>query len=236
MANAFFNFKNFSVLQDKCAMKVGTDGVMLGAWINPKNATSILDIGTGTGLLALMMAQKNSKAYIDAIDCEEGAYIQALENVRQSKWKERIAIYHKSLQDYQSCNKKYDLIISNPPFFENSLKSPQDERTLARHNYSLSTNDLLYGACNLMDKGGRLCVILPYLEAQLFIVDAALKGLYCIRKTEIRPSPEKKIHRIIMEFSFTRLQPEMFDFTIRNDKGVYSNEYVELTKDFYLDF
>ena len=235
MANPFFHFKQFSVLQEKCAMKVGTDGVLLGAWVNCKSAASILDIGTGTGLLALMMAQ-SSQASIHAIDIEEGAWLQAIANVRQCLWADRIQVIHKSLQDYQGCGRKYDLIVSNPPFFENSLKSPGYMRTMARHTDFLPMADLLTGVSGLLETGGRFCLILPYVEAQLFIVDAAFVGLFCWRKTDVRPSPFKKVNRVMMEFSTLRQKLKVDTLCIRGNDGEYSADYKELTKAYYLNF
>ena len=141
MSNTYFNFKQFSVKQDKCAMKIGTDGVLLGAWTDVGSASTILDIGTGTGLLALMLAQR-SPAYIFAIECEYGAIQQAGENFTKSKWKDRLTLFSLSLQEHLLSGKQYDLVVSNPPFFENSLKSPMESRNFARHTVSLTSEDL----------------------------------------------------------------------------------------------
>lgn len=235
MSNSYFNFKKFSISQDRCAMKVGTDGVLLGAWTRIDNVATILDIGTGTGLLALMLAQK-STALIDAIDCEEGSFLQSTVNVQNSPWSSTITVYHQRLQEYMFCNKKYDLIIANPPYFENALRSPEKLRTMARHTDSLSSAELIQGTLRLLNLNGRLCLILPYVEAQLFIVDAALNGLFCTRKTDVKPSPGKKAHRVLMELTLQRSKSEGGEFAIRNGEGAYSKEYRELTKDYYLNF
>ncbi len=236
MANHYFEFKQFKISQENCAMKVGTDGVLIGAWTNPGDAAKLLDIGTGTGLIALMLSQV-SKANIDAVEIDAGAYYQALENVEQSTWKERISVIHTSLQDYiKSTVKKYDLIVTNPPFFTNSLKSGHDKRNLARHNDSLSPEDLLTGVDHLLEPTGCFYLILPYVEAQLFIVDAALYNLYCVRKTNILPLAHKKPSRIMMEFSRQRRKVIENDLIIQLKSGEYTSDYRLLTDKFYLNF
>jgi tRNA1Val (adenine37-N6)-methyltransferase len=217
-------------------MKVGTDGVLLGAWTNPANAFNILDIGTGTGLIALMLAQK-SRANIDAIEIDSDAYDQALENVRQSVWKERISVMHNSLQDFaRSTDTKYDLVVTNPPFFTNSLKSAQEKRNLARHNDTLTTEDLLAGVDRLLKPLGSFCAILPYVESQLLIVDAALYNLYCMRKTNVLPLAHKKPTRVMMEFSRNRSKVTENELVIQHQSGEYTNDYKLLTNEFYLNF
>ncbi len=154
-------------------MKVGTDGVLLGAWADCDNAKRILDIGTGTGLIALMMAQR-SQAQIDAIEIDEHASEQAIENVNRSPWASRVNVINKSLQDYSKVeNKAYDLIVSNPPYFQNSMFAPDKKRTDARHNSNLELEDLLKGAKKLLSNDGKLSIILPYLEGNMFILKAS---------------------------------------------------------------
>ena len=145
MPNDYFQFKQFTIWQDQTAMKVGTDGVLLGAWSRAAQTGSILDIGTGTGLLALMMAQRTpARVTIEGIEIAEKAYQQAKENIKNSPWHKRICLYHQSYQDfYSQYQKAFDLIITNPPFFDNSLQGEQTDRNLARHSHSLSIQDLL---------------------------------------------------------------------------------------------
>ncbi|MFM2293328.1 MAG: hypothetical protein RIS29_3141, partial [Bacteroidota bacterium] len=154
MANPFFRFKQFTVFHDRCAMKVGIDGVLLGCWTNVADTSMVLDIGTGTGLIALMIAQRTD-AHIDAIDIDEGAFEQAMINVQASPWSSRLNVVLSSLQDFVS-DKKYDLIVSNPPYFINSLKNPDEQRTTARHTDSLTHEELIDQCIPKLTEGGRI--------------------------------------------------------------------------------
>jgi tRNA1Val (adenine37-N6)-methyltransferase len=217
-------------------MKVGTDGVLLGAWVNPGDAKTILDIGTGTGLIALMLAQK-SNALIDAVEIDADACQQSTENVNLCPWKERINIIHSALQNFNmQSNKKFDLVVTNPPFFSNSLKSEDNTRSLARHNDMLLTEELLTGVDRVLASDGRFCLILPYVDSQIFIVDAGLHQLYCSRKTTVIPGPHKKAHRVMMELTRQRSKIVENNLLIRNDKETYTTDYKQLTRDFYLAF
>jgi tRNA1Val (adenine37-N6)-methyltransferase len=217
-------------------MKVGTDGVLLGAWVNTAEAGSILDIGTGTGLLALMIAQK-THCVIDAVEMDQDAFRQAGENIRLSPWPGQINLYHTSFQDYSAItNKKYDLIVSNPPYFTNSLKAPDEKRSMARHCDTLPYNELLQGVARLLTDKGRFCVILPYPEAQLFVVDAALSHLYCNLKVNIKPSVQKKVSRVLLQFSKTRTVANEETIAILDVNREYTTEYKEWTCDYYLNF
>jgi len=217
-------------------MKVSTDGVLLGACVNPKDYNNILDIGAGTGLIAIMMAQK-SEARIDAVEIEPDAYRQAVENVDKCPWANRIKVIHSAFQDYSKFSaNKYDLIVSNPPFFSNSLKTPFDKRNLARHNDILPPEALLEGVNRLLSEHGRFCVILPYIDSSLFVVDAAIFNLYCIRKILIKPTFQKKTTRVIMEFSRQRSKIQESELVIKTGDGNYTEEYASITKDYYLFF
>lgn len=237
MSNPYFRFKQFTVWHDKCAMRVNTDGVLLGAWTTVDNPQLILDIGTGTGLLALMMAQR-SNATIHAIDIEENAYKQAFSNVANSPWPERVHLGHADFCDYyKTCPHKYDLIISNPPYFHNSLKNPDRTKVLARHSDSLSVQSLLKGVSVLLTDDGIFSVILPA-ENNHFENEAFLNGLKCLRKTIVRSFPESSALRQMLEFKKaekekTCLLDEMIVF---QTPGKYSPIYLELTKNFYLNF
>lgn len=217
-------------------MKVGTDGVLLGAWAETSDASAILDIGTGTGLVAIMLAQR-ANATIDAIDIDKDACIQASENISSSPWKDKITVHHSSLQQYAvDAQKTYDLIVTNPPYFGNSLKTPDEQRNLARHNDSLSITDILQGVNKLLSPQGRFIIILPYIEAQLFIVEASMYHLYCNRKLVIKTLPTKKPVRIIMEFGKTREKLVEDMLSIHGSSTEYTEEYINLTKDYYLNF
>jgi tRNA1Val (adenine37-N6)-methyltransferase len=237
MGNDYFKFKQFTIYQDKCAMKVGTDGVLLGAWANVEKADRILDIGTGTGLIALMMAQR-SNATIDAVEIDSNACEQVLENVNQSPWSDRIKIIHQSFQDFATETKtKYDLIVSNPPYFQNALTTPLEKRTKARHNTDLQLADILTGALHCLSDSGTLSLILPYIEGSLFIVKAAEQGLYCVRKTNVLPKPGRKPKRLLLEFKKIKKPFTEQQLVIElNKRHEYSDDYKNLTKDFYLKF
>ena len=186
MSDSAFRFRQFTIHQDKCAMKVGTDAVLLGSWVDPKNAHQILDIGTGTGLIALMLAQKSS-AEIDAIDIDESACQQAKENFRISPWFSRVKIYHHSLQGFsETSEKKYDLIVSNPPYFHHASKPPEEARLNARHNDQLSFSELIAGVKKLLTDNGRFCLILPCKEGTEFIDLAQMSGLFCHEMMRIK--------------------------------------------------
>ncbi|MDA3953805.1 MAG: methyltransferase [Bacteroidales bacterium] len=237
MPNDYFKFKQFTIHQDKCAMKVGTDGVLLGAWANCENVKNILDIGTGTGLIALMLAQR-SNANIDAVEIDEAACKQAKENIKQSLWDSRIKVLNIPFQDYsKSTNEKYDLIVSNPPYFQNSLYATDEKRTDARHNSNLELDDLVFGALKLLSENGKLNIILPYLEGAMFILKAAENGLYCVRQTKVLPKPDKEPKRLLLEFMKEKMPLVEQELIIElNKRHEYSEAYKNLTKDFYLAF
>ncbi len=235
--NNYFEFKQFTVVQEKSPMKVGTDGVLLGAWVTIKNVRKILDIGTGTGVIAMIMAQR-SKAEITGIEIEENAAREARTNVKNSIWNDRIKIYNISLQEFaQSSNDLFDLIICNPPFFINSKKSSNPGLSVAKHNDLLSLNDLAGMSASLLGPDGTLAVILPVKEAGQFIEIATLKNLYLCRATEVKPKNFKKPIRLLMEFSRNKKEPERSYLTIHNDDGSgFTEQYKSLTKEFYLNF
>ena len=171
-SGSHFHFKKFSVAHDKSTHKVGTDGVLLGAWVSLEEVQRILDVGTGTGVISLMLAQRTPETVtIDAVEIEEDDALQAAENVRQSPWPEKIKVYHKTIQAF-SPGKKYDLIISNPPFFVESWLPPEKKRSQARHTEQLSFEELLESATRLLSANGRLAVILPFQEGLQFIESA----------------------------------------------------------------
>ncbi len=235
MANTYFKFKQFTIHQDKCAMKVGTDGVLLGAWANCSDTKNVLDIGTGTGLIALMIAQR-SNAVIDAIEIDEEACLQAHENFHKSPWENRIRLIHQSFQDFvHETDKSYDLIVTNPPYFQNSLVAPDDQRTKARHNRNLELYDIIDGAEKLLSENGTLSIILPYVEGVLFIAKAAEHGLYCVRQTNVIPKPKAPVKRLLLEFKRQKKTFVDQDLIIElENRHEYSDNYKSLTRDFYL--
>ncbi len=236
MSSQEFVFKQFKILQDKCAMKVGTDAVLLGSWVNASNAKTILDIGTGTGIIALMLAQK-SDATIDAIDIDKNAFLQASENIAGCKWKERIQIHHISLQQYSTDSPKYDLIVSNPPYFVDSSKASEESRTNARHTDQLPFSDLLNGVLNLLNPTGSFYVILPTKESQVFRDMAEEQNLFLTKLTRVITLADRPEKRLLMQFEFTKKALEENFITIEKDeRHSYTDEYKELTKDYYLAF
>ncbi|MCU0461529.1 MAG: methyltransferase [Bacteroidales bacterium] len=236
MANNYFSFKYFTVYQDQCAFKVGTDGVLLGAAADVSGAKQILDIGTGTGLIALMMAQR-SNAGITAIEPDHDSFIQACSNVNNSKWAPRIRVVNESLQEFDPHEIKFDLIVSNPPFFSDSLRNPDMAKASARHNDTLRNKDLLEGAARLMAEGGRLQVIMPYVEGNILIAEAQEYGLYCNSMLKIKPLPTSEIRRLILTFSKQRQKATERFLTIEHGRRhEFTEEYKNLTKDFYLKF
>ncbi len=235
MSNSYFSFKQFTVSQDKCAMKVGIDGVLLGAWASVENAKTILDVGTGTGLIALMLAQR-SNAEVAAIDIEPNAVLQATENVQNSPWQNRIRITECSLQDFQIKSiGQFDLIVSNPPYFVNSLKTPHESRSAARHTDTLKHEELIDNSVRLLNQTGRICIILPIVEGSKCVFYAESKGLFCTKKVTVYPKPEVAAKRVLLEFSFINSSEKESKLIIESEiRHRYSPEFAELVRDFYL--
>ena len=236
--NNYFRFKKFTIIQEQTAMKVGTDGVLLGAWVNVASAASVLDVGTGTGLIALMMAQR-SEASIKGIEIERKAAEEATMNVLNSPWHERIQIINTSFQDFVKGNpSSFDLIVSNPPFFTNSKKSKCELLAMAKHNYMLPTADLVKGAAQLLKTDGKLAVIIPAGSARTFEELAVKEQLHIVRKTEVRPNSWKEPHRHLLEFGrMGGTTPETDTISIHNDDGCdFTPQYKTLTREFYLNF
>jgi tRNA1Val (adenine37-N6)-methyltransferase len=238
MPNPHFAFKQFAIRQDKCAMKVGTDAVLLGAWAKTGTSKRILDIGTGTGIIALMLAQR-SEAAIDGIDLDEAACLQAEENIALSPWKDRVHIFHHSIQDFsEETPIRYDLIVSNPPYFVDSSKATGLERTTARHADLLPYSELLESVIRLLDKKGRFCVILPVKEASVLRELAKERGLHLSKLMRVRTRTDKETEkRHLMQFEFTPNSFSEESIAIEMDeRHTYTPEYKELTKDYYLAF
>ena len=218
-------------------MKVGTDAVLIGAWTSIVDSKRILDIGTGTGIIALMLAQRTSVA-IDAIDVDEAACIQAKENVTASPWPQKIKIHHQSLQNFsRQSTHKYDLIVSNPPYFVASSKSPEEARTLARHAEMLPYNELLEGVLKLLDSSGKFCVVFPSKEGELFRDLAQEKKLFLTKLTRVHTRTDKSEKRLLMQFELKRKTFSENHITIEQDNDHnYTEEYQQLTKEYYLNF
>lgn len=235
MGNPFFKFKQFTVHHDLCAMKVGTDGVLLGAWANAGNPRQILDIGTGSGLIALMLAQRFG-ADIKAIDIDENAFRQAKINFENSSWKDKLKAEHISLDDFAGRNsEKFDLITSNPPYFIDSLKNPEKGRQTARHSEDDFHGDIIRFSKKFLNPNGRLCIILPVTEGELFIETALTHQLYCVNKTAVIPKPNALPKRLLLEFSTQFTSCKNKELTIEtSNRHEYSPEFTSMLKDFYL--
>lgn len=235
MSNPYFSFKQFTVYHHLCAMKVGIDGVLLGAWASVKNTSAILDIGTGSGLISLMLAQR-SNAQITGIDIDVNAIMQTNENVSNSPWPNRIRTKEISLQQFAiQSTEQFDLIVSNPPYFINSTKTPSLSRTTARHTNLLTHEELIDNAKLLLKPTGRICLILPVNEG-LQCIDFALKvGLYCTKKVTVYPKPAADAKRLLLEFSLLPRTIIESELTIESHiRHQYSLEFSTLAKDFYL--
>lgn len=235
--NNYFQFKQFKIHQEKAAMKVNTDGVLLGAWATTENAETILDVGTGTGVIALMMAQRCS-AKITAIEIEENAAHEAIQNIQISSWQDRITVQHISFQQFATTNQNvFDLIISNPPFFSNGVKSKSHSKSIARHNHLLPFNQLIEGCVQLLKSSGKFALILPIEETQQFILQAETEGLFVERITGVKPKRLKNINRYLIEFTKTKSAVKEEVLSIYIDSGTdYTDQYKELTRDFYPKF
>jgi tRNA1Val (adenine37-N6)-methyltransferase len=236
MPQSKFNFKQFSVQQNKCAMKIGTDGVLLGAWASTENHPfSILDIGAGTGILSLMLAQKSDAQLIDAIEIDDTAYEQCVENFEQSPWGDRLFCYHASLQEFtDEIDDTYDLIISNPPFYSEDYKTESKQRDLARFQDAMPFNHLIESVAKLLSKNGRFCVVIPFKEEAQFIALANTYKLYPNKIRHVKGNPNSTIKRSLLELSFHKSNIQTEELVIETSRHQYTQDYTNLTKDFYL--
>jgi tRNA1Val (adenine37-N6)-methyltransferase len=217
-------------------MKVGTDAVLLGAWTDLKNAERILDIGTGSGVIALMLAQRSGNSvHIDAIDNAKDDFNQAQENFLRSPWNARIHAYHETLQHFNP-EYQYDCIVSNPPFFSNSLEPPDEKRKKVRHTSTLSFRELLASCSRLLKPAGHLSLILPFVEGSQFIPLASDIGIYCRRKTSFRTRQGKPIERLLLELTRDNGAKVESEILLYKEANTFSEEYRSLTQDFYINF
>lgn len=233
--NNYFEFKQFTVWQNHAAMRVGTDGVLLGAWVNVKGVRTLLDIGTGTGLIALMLAQRCG-ANIHAIDIEDGALKDATHNFASSPWSERLSAYRSGFVEFaENPIKKYDALVCNPPFFSNSIKPDSKNREIARHNGSLSFANLVQGVARLLNPEGRFSVVLPIEIEWEFRVEASLVRLFPTRICRVKPKPSKPYKRVLMEFAIEAERIIETELTIETEQHhVYTPEFRGMVKGFYL--
>ena len=231
-----FIFKQFEIHQDRCAMKIGTDSVLLGSWASiENNPSSILDIGAGTGVLALMMAQRHQSETIDAIEIDDDAYEQCVENFEQSPWGDRLFCYHASLEEFvDEIEDRYDLIISNPPFYNDTYKSENEQRDLARFSDAMPFRHLIESVSKLLSKNGWFSVVIPFSKEKDFIVLASKEHLFPNRILRVKGSPSSEIKRSLIEFSFQETDAEIQELIIETSRHQYTDDYIKLTKEFYL--
>ena len=232
-----FQFKQFSLEQNRCAMKIGTDGVLLGAWTPiENNPYSILDIGTGTGIIALMLAQRSSANQIDALEIDEDAFEQATDNFENSPWSDRLFCFHAGLDEFvEEPEDEYDLIVSNPPFYSEDYKSDNDQRDLARFQDAMPFEDLIEAAALLLSENGIFSVIIPFKEEGSFSALAAAYELFPLKITHVKGTPTSQIKRSLLAFSRNKTQNFPIDkLVIETERHIYTPDYIALTKDFYL--
>ena len=232
-----FQFKQFSLEQDRTAMKIGTDGVLLGVWTPiENNPFSILDIGTGTGIIALMLAQRSSADQIDALEIDEEAYEQATDNFENSPWNDRLFCFHAGLDEFvEEPEDEYDLIVSNPPFHSEDYKSNNDQRDLARFQDAMPFEDLIEAAALLLSENGIFTVIIPFKEEENFLALAEEYELYPLKITRVKGTPTSEMKRSLLAFSRNENTNFPIDeLIIETARHIYTPEYIALTKDFYL--
>ncbi len=232
-----FQFKQFSVNQDKSAMKVGTDGVLLGAWTPvPQNCYSVLDIGTGTGLIALMLAQRTNADQIDGIELDESAYEQTVENFENSPWSDRLFCYHAGLDEFiEEPEDEYDLIVSNPPFYTDDFVSEDEQRNQARFESSMPFEQLVEAADLLLSENGIFSVVIPFKEETEFIALADRFELYPLKITRVKGTPATEVKRSLIAFSRNNKSvAETDELVIEISRHQYTDDYIALTKSFYL--
>ena len=231
-----FKFKHFAIDQDRCAMKIGTDSVLLGAWAAlDANPYSILDIGAGTGVLALMLAQRSGSELIDAIEIDDDAYEQCVDNFESSPWGDRLFCYHASLEEFvNEIDDTYDLIISNPPFYSDTYKSDNVQRDLARFVDAMPFRELIESVSKLLSPQGQFSVIIPFSEEKNFIVLASKEQLFPNRILRVKGAPHSEIKRSLIEFSFQETSINPRELIIETSRHEYTEDYIALTKDFYL--
>lgn len=235
MPNPYFEFKQFTVYHDHCAMKVGTDGVLLGAWTNIDDTSTILDIGAGSGLISLMLAQRAPSVQISSIEIDEAATMQANDNYMKSHFNNILSCENISLQDFVKKNSvKFDLIVSNPPFFSQSLKSPNEQRTKARHSDSLSIEELIGLSTALLSNKGKLNLIYPSSDKDHLLDLAKQNKIFVTRITNVYPTPNSKSKRVLLELSKEEASTEISDLIIETSRHEYSLQFIGMVKDFYL--
>ena len=238
-----FKFKQFTIEQDRCAMKIGTDGVLLGAWTAlQENTYNILDIGSGTGIITLMLAQRSNAENIEAIELDDDAFEQCTENFENSPWGDRLFCFHAGFDEFvdeytevtPDESELYQLIVSNPPFYTEEVSSGDTARDTARQNTSLPFTELIEGVSKLLTKNGSFSTIIPFKEEKNFIALAATFNLFPKRITQVKGTAESPTKRSLLEFTFSKEKTTLNELVIEKERHQYTNDYIALTKDFYL--
>ena len=227
-----FKFKEFSIVQTKSAMKVGTDGVLLGSWVNCLNAKKILDIGAGTGLISLMIAQRNNECNITAVEIDKETSEEANININNSKWRDRISIINISINNFITSD-KFDFIVSNPPYFPANFS--KNKRAIARHTNLLSFQDLIRTTVKLLSSKGIFAVILPKIAEAIFCKTANANKLFLIRICQVKGQKNSDVKRVLLEFSFEKSSLDSDSLVIEESRHIYTNKYIDLCQDFYLN-
>ena len=228
-----FRFKQFEIAQEQTAMKVGTDGVLLGAWADLTHAKNILDVGTGTGLIALMCAQRKSDATIEALEIDPDAARQADENFNNSKWHQRLNLIQADFNNFTS-GKKYDVIISNPPYFDEQSENPDKQRNIARHTAYLSLETLLKKSKELLEENGNIQLILPAGKLSQLQQIIEEEKLFLNKICFVKGHQNAKIKRILVKITGMPSKLEEQHLIIEKSRHVYTDDYIRLTRDFYL--
>ena len=237
MPETLFRFKEFEVSQEQCAMKINTDGVLLGAWVDVAKKSKVLDIGTGSGVIAMMLAQRCASAKVVGVEVDESSCTEASANMAACPWCDSLVAVQESIQDYaRTTRDQFDLIVSNPPFFTGGTLSSTQMKTDVRHTTKLPHTDLLRAAFSLLTPDGDFSVILPHIEGLRFIELAEQSRLYANRITEVTSLPEKPIERLLINFTKIASECKTDRLAIRKSPEQFSDDYVELTRPFYLKF
>ena len=232
-----FRFKHFIIKQERAAMKVCTDSCLFGSLIVSENIKNALDIGCGTGLLSLMVAQKNLESQITALEIDQNAVLDAAENIHESPFANQITLHHQTVQDFaKKSNKKFDLIFCNPPFYQNNLKSDKIDKNIAHHAETLTFNELAECIDILLEEIGSAWILLPPFEMREFISIVEEKRLYVSKKFEVRHNENKPILRVIVKLKRTKAILEEISLINIYENNQYSPIFVELLKDYYLIF
>ena len=231
-----FKFKQFTVNQDRCAMKIGTDSVLLGAWTTVEhNPYNVLDIGAGTGILSLMIAQRSNAEQIEAIEIDDEAFEQCAENFENSAWSDRLFCFHASLLEYmEAVDEKFDLIICNPPFYSEDYKTKDKSRDLARFSDAMPLEHIIFAVINFLSDKGKFSVIIPHKEEENYIEEASLIDLFPNRILRVRGNEKSDLKRSLIEFSYSETPIKISELIIETERHQYTQDYINLTKDFYL--